>query len=204
MDYLGQPLKRFEDARLLTGNGLFIDDIKLQDMLYAVVVRSIHAHALIRSIDTSGAIRLAGVVDVLTGRDLEGVLSNIPIREMGDRSVDEFNPPGHPVLAQDKVCYVGQPVAVVVADDPYLARDGAESVIVEYDVLTPVIVPEKAANLETLIIHADIGTNVAIRSIQEGGDIERAFTEADHVVRQRFQIQRLAPSSIEGRGVVAD
>ena len=204
MDYLGQPLKRFEDARLLTGNGLFIDDIKLQDMLYAVVVRSIHAHARIRSIDTSGAIRLAGVVDVLTGRDLEGVLSNIPIREMGDRSVDEFNPPGHPVLAQDKVCYVGQPVAVVVADDPYLARDGAESVIVEYDVLTPVIVPEQAANLETLIIHADIGTNVAIRSIQEGGDIEMAFTEADHVVRQRFQIQRLAPSSIEGRGVVAD
>ena len=204
MDYLGQPLKRFEDARLLTGNGLFIDDIKLQDMLYAVVVRSVHAHARIRSIDTSGAIRLAGVVDVLTGRDLEGVLSNIPIREMGDRSVDEFNPPGHPVLAQDKVCYVGQPVAVVVADDPYLARDGAESVIVEYDVLTPVIAPEQAANLETPIIHADIGTNVAIRSIQEGGDIERAFTEADHVVRQRFQIQRLAPSSIEGRGVVAD
>ena len=204
MDYLGQPLKRFEDARLLTGNGLFIDDIKLQDMLYAVVVRSIHAHARIRSIDTSGAIRLAGVVDVLTGRDLEGVLSNIPIREMGARSVAEFNPPGHPVLAQDKVCYVGQPVAVVVADDPYLARDGAESVIVEYDVLTPVIVPEQAANLETLIIHADIGTNVAIRSIQEGGDIEMAFTEADHVVRQRFQIQRLAPSSIEGRGVVAD
>ena len=87
MDYLGQPLKRFEDARLLTGNGLFIDDIKLQDMLYAVVVRSIHAHARIRSIDTSGAIRLAGVVDVLTGRDLEGVLSNIPIREMGDLSL---------------------------------------------------------------------------------------------------------------------
>ncbi len=204
MDYLGQPLKRFEDARLLTGKGLFIDDIKLQGMLYAVVVRSIHAHAWIRSIDTSGAIGLAGVVDVLTGRDLKGVLSNIPIREMGDRSVDEFNPPGHPVLAQDKVCYVGQPVAVVVADDPYLARDGAESVIVEYDVLTPVIVPEQAANLETPIIHADIGTNVAIRSIQEGGDIERAFTEADHVVRQRYQIQRLAPSSIEGRGVVAD
>ena len=204
MAYLGQPLKRFEDARLLTGNGLFIDDIKLQDMLYAVVVRSIHAHAWIRSIDTSGAIELAGVVDVLTGQDLKGVLSNIPIREMGDRSVDEFNPPGHPVLAQEKVCYVGQPVAVVVADDPYLARDGAESVIVEYDVLTPVIAPEQAADLETTIIHADIGTNVAIRSVQEGGDIERAFTEADHVVRERFQIQRLAPSSIEGRGVVAD
>ena len=204
MDYLGQPLKRFEDARLLIGNGLFIDDIKLPDMLYAVVVRSIHAHARIRSIDTSDAISLAGIVEVLTGQDLVGVLSNIPVREMGDRSVDEFNPPGHPVLAQDKVCYVGQPVAVVVADDPYLARDGAESVIVEYDVLTPVTDPEQAANLETPIIHADIGTNVAIRSVQEGGDIEWAFKEADHVVHQRFQIQRLAPSSLEGRGIVAD
>ena len=204
MDYLGQPLKRFEDARLLTGNGLFIDDIKLPDMLFAVVVRSIHAHARIRSIDTSDAISLAGIVEVLTGQDLVGVLSNIPIREMGDRSVDEFNPPEHPVLAQDKVCYVGQPVAVVVADDPYLARDGAESVMVEYDVLTPVTDPEQAAYPETPIIHADIGTNVAIRSVQEGGDIERAFNEADHVVHQRFQIQRLAPSSLEGRGIVAD
>ena len=204
MDYLGQPLKRFEDARLLIGNGLFIDDIKLPDMLYAVVVRSIHAHARIHSIDTSDAISLAGVVEVLTGQDLVGVLSNIPIREMGDRSVDEFNPPGHPVLAQDKVCYVGQPVAVVVADDPYLARDGAESLVVEYEVLTPVTDPAQSANPETPIIHADIGTNVAIRSVQEGGDIERAFNEADHVVHQRFQIQRLAPSSMEGRGVVAD
>ena len=204
MDYLGQPLKRFEDARLLTGNGLFIDDIKLPDMLFAVVVRSIHAHARIRSIDTSDAISLAGIVEVLTGQDLVGVLSNIPVREMGDRSVDEFNPPGHPVLAQDKVCYVGQPVAVVVADDPYLARDGAESLVVEYEVLTPVTDPEQSANPETPIIHADIGTNVAIRSVQEGGDIERAFNEADHVVHQRFQIQRLAPSSLEGRGIVAD
>ncbi|MEE3013834.1 MAG: xanthine dehydrogenase family protein molybdopterin-binding subunit [Chloroflexota bacterium] len=204
MDYLGQPLKRFEDARLLTGNGLFIGDIKLPDMLFAVVVRSIHAHARIRSIDTSDAISLAGIVEVLTGQDLVGVLSNIPVREMGDRSVDEFNPPGHPVLAQDKVCYVGQPVAVVVADDPYLARDGAESLVVEYEVLTPVTDPEQSANPETPIIHADIGTNVAIRSVQEGGDIERAFNEADHVVHQRFQIQRLAPSSLEGRGIVAD
>ena len=73
MDYLGQPLKRFEDARLLTGNGLFIDDIKLPDMLYAVVVRSIHAHARILSIDTSDAISLAGIVEVLTGQDLVGV-----------------------------------------------------------------------------------------------------------------------------------
>ena len=101
MDYLGQPLKRFEDARLITGKGVFIDDIKLPDMLHAFIVRSVHAHARIRSIDSSGAKSIEGVVAVLTGADLVGVLPNIPIREMGDRAVEEFNPPGHPVLAQD-------------------------------------------------------------------------------------------------------
>ena len=204
MDYLGQPLKRLEDARLITGQGVFIDDIKLPGMLHAVVVRSIHAHAGIRSIDSSQAMDLPAVVDVLTGADLEGVLPNIPIREMGDRAVEVFNPPGHPVLAQGKVCYVGQPVAVVVADDPYSARDGAELVMVDYEPLPPVVDPDRATDAETPVIHPDIGTNVAMRSVQEGGDIDQAFAQADHVVRQRYQIQRLAPSSMEGRGVVAD
>ena len=126
--YLGQPLKRFEDAKLITGNGRFINDISLPDMLHAVVVRSDHAHARIRSIDVSAARELAGVVEVLTGEDLAGALPNIPIRTMGDRAIEVFNPPEHPVLAQGKVCYVGQPVAVVVATDPYLARDGADLV----------------------------------------------------------------------------
>ncbi len=204
MDYFGQPLKRFEDARLITGKGVFIDDIKLPDMLHAFILRSVHAHARIRSIDSSGAKSIEGVVAVLTGSDLDGVLPNIPIREMGDRAVEEFNPPGHPVLAQDKVCYVGQPVAVVVAENPYLARDGAELVLVDYEPLPPVVNPKMATDPDTPIIHSNIGTNVAMRSVQEGGDIDQAFAQADHIVRQKYQIQRLAPSSIEGRGVIAD
>jgi len=204
LDYIGQPLKRFEDARLITGNGVFIDDIKLPGMLHAFVIRSIHAHALIRSIDSYGGRAIPGVVDVVTGADLVGVLPNIPIREMGDRSVDEFNPPGHPVLAQDKVCYVGQPVAVVVAENPYSARDAAELVLVDYEPLSPVVNPDEATAAETPVIHANIGTNVAMRSVQEGGDIDQAFAQADHIVRQRYQIQRLAPASMEGRGVIAD
>ena len=112
--YLGQPLRRFEDARLITGAGRFINDLKLPDMLHAVVVRSDHAHAHIRSIDVSAARGLPGVVEVLTGEDLAGTLPNIPIRPMGDRAVEVFNPPEHPVLARAKVCYVGHPVAVVV------------------------------------------------------------------------------------------
>ena len=172
MSYLGRSIKRFEDARLVIGDGVFIDDIKLPDMLHAAVVRSVHAHARIRSINVADAIELDGVVEVLTGADLAGKLPDLPIRPMGDRSVDEFNPPEHPVLAQDKVCYVGQPVAVVVAKNPYLARDGAELVAVDYEPLTPVVNPVDAANEDVPVIHPHLGTNVAMRSVQEGGDIE--------------------------------
>lgn len=202
MSYLGRSIKRFEDARLVIGDGVFIDDIKLPDMLHAAVVRSVHAHARIRAIDVVDALELDGVVEVLTGADLAGKLPNMPIRPMGDRSVDEFNPPEHPVLAQDKVCYVGQPVAVVVAKNPYLARDGAELVAVDYEPLTPVVNPVDAANEDVPVIHPHLGTNVAMRSVQEGGDIEKAFAQAAHIVRQKYQIPRLAPSSMETRGVI--
>ena len=202
MSYLGRSIKRFEDARLVIGDGVFIDDIKLPDMLHVAVVRSVHAHARIRSIDVVDALELDGVVEVLTGADLAGKLPDMPIRPMGDRSVDEFNPPEHPVLAQDKVCYVGQPVAVVVAKNPYLARDGAELVAVDYEPLTPVVNPVDAANEDVPVIHPHLGTNVAMRSVQEGGDIEKAFAQAAHIVRQKYQIPRLAPSSMETRGVI--
>ena len=204
MIYLGRSIKRFEDARLVIGDGVFIDDIKLPDMLHAVVVRSVHAHARIRSIDVVDALELDGVVEVLTGSDLAGKLPDLPIRPMGDRSVDEFNPPEHPVLAQDKVCYVGQPVAVVVAKNPYLARDGAELVTVDYEPLIPVVNPVDAANEDVPVIHPHLGTNVAMRSVQEGGDIEKAFAQAAHIVRQRYEIPRLAPSSMETRGVIGN
>jgi carbon-monoxide dehydrogenase large subunit len=187
---------------LVIGDGVFIDDIKLPDMLHAAVVRSVHAHARIRTIDVVDALELDGVVEVLTGADLAGKLPDMPIRPMGDRSVDEFNPPEHPVLAQDKVCYVGQPVAVVVAKNPYLARDGAELVAVDYEPLTPVVNPVDAANEDVPVIHPHLGTNVAMRSVQEGGDIEKAFAQAAHIVRQKYQIPRLAPSSMETRGVI--
>ena len=204
MIYLGRSIKRFGDARLVIGDGVFIDDIKLPDMLHAAVVRSVHAHARIRSINVVDAIELDGVVEVLTGADLAGKLPDLPIRPMGDRSVDEFNPPEHPVLAQDKVCYVGQPVAVVVAKNPYLARDGAELVAVDYEPLTPVVNPVDAANEDVPVIHPHLGTNVAMRSVQEGGDIEKAFAQAAHIVRQRYEIPRLAPSSMETRGVIGN
>ena len=117
MSYLGQPIRRLEDHRLLMGESSYVDDINLPDMLHAAIVRSPHAHARIRSIDASAARGIEGVVAVLTGEDIEGELRNIPSRAMeGEWAVDEFNAPEQPALAQGKVFYVGQVVAVVVAE----------------------------------------------------------------------------------------
>ena len=119
MPYSGQSLKRFEDFQLLTGRGSFVDDIKLPGLLHALVLRSPHAHARIRSMDVSMAQSLPGVAAVLTAKDIEGTISDPPAR----REQEGYNnrAPEHPVLAKDKVCYVGQAVAVVVAADLHQA-----------------------------------------------------------------------------------
>jgi carbon-monoxide dehydrogenase large subunit len=122
MRYTGQPLKRFEDPKLVTGKGCFVDDVQLPDMLHAAILRSPHAHAHLRSIDVAAARTMAGVVAVLTGADTAGVLGDVPTRAMvGGWEVDTLQPVEQPVLARGKVCYVGQPVAIVVAQNRYLA-----------------------------------------------------------------------------------
>jgi aerobic carbon-monoxide dehydrogenase large subunit len=129
MSYIGQPIKRFEDPRLLTGQGTFVDDLQSPDMLSAVVLRSPHAHAHMRALDTSAARRLPGVVQVLTAQDLVGMVQDIPPRPTPE--LEGMAVPEHPVLARHKVCYVGQPVAVVVAHDRYLARDALDQIEVD-------------------------------------------------------------------------
>jgi len=120
MTFVGQPVKRFEDPRLLTGQGSYVDDLTLPGLLHAVVLRSLHAHANIRSIDVSAASRVPGVVAVFTAADIQDLAVEIPTRT--NTGADEFSPPRHPVLASDKVCYVGQAVAVVIAEDAYRRR----------------------------------------------------------------------------------
>jgi carbon-monoxide dehydrogenase large subunit len=205
VSYSGESLKRFEDPKLLTGRGSFVDDIQLPDMLYAHVLRSPHAHARIRSVDVSAARSLPGVATVLTGEDMAGLLRGVPVEAIpeGQVAVLEMNPPEQPVLAQGKVCYVGQPVAIVVAHERHLARDAAEFVKVDYEVLPPVLDPFEAITEGATPIHRDIGTNTGMRIYHEGGDVEAAFAQADHVVRQRYEVQRLAPAPMENRGVLA-
>jgi carbon-monoxide dehydrogenase large subunit len=181
-----------------------VDDIQLPDMLYAAVLRSPHAHARLQSIDASAARRLPGVVAVLTGADTAGVLKDVPTRAMvGGWEVAEMQPVEQPVLARDKVCYVGQPVAIVVAQDRYLARDAVDCIRVDYAPLPPVLDPLAAMQADAIPIYEELGTNVGLRVLHEGGDLEAAFARADRVIEQQYHVQRLAPAPLETRGVVA-
>ena len=170
--------------------------------MHAVVLRSLHAHANIRSIDVSAAGRMPGVVAIFTAADIQELGVELPTRT--NTGADEFNPPRHPVLALDKVCYVGQAVAVVIAEDIYVAADALEQVDVDYDILPALIDPYEALEEGAMIVHPDIGTNVAHRTLIAGGDLDAAFAQADYVVSQTYHVQRLAPAPMEPRGLVAD
>ncbi|MCS5657057.1 MAG: xanthine dehydrogenase family protein molybdopterin-binding subunit, partial [Dehalococcoidia bacterium] len=205
MTYLGQSLKRAEDPRLITGQGSFVDDINLPGMLHVAVLRSIHAHALINSVDTAAARNSPGVALVLTSKDIAGVLRDVPSGDgIYDDKVEHIEAPQHPVLARNKVCYVGQPVAMVAAETSYQARDALELIQVDYEMLPPVVDTINAANEPGIPIHEEAGTNVGIRVRHSGGDLDSAFAQADRIVSGSYHVQRLAPSPMENRGVAAD
>lgn len=201
MVYAGQSVKRFEDPRLLTGQGTFLDDLRLQGMLHAAVLRSPHAHARINAIHTAAARHAPGVVCVITAANLEGVVEPVPTRR--ETEAETLRPPTHPVMARGKVCYVGQPVAIVVAQDTYLAQDARALIHVDYAPLPAVIDPLAAMQTDGPIVHQELGTNIALHTLTAGGDVEAAFARAEHVVRQRYRVQRLAPVPLETRGIVA-
>ncbi len=203
--YIGQPVKRFEDAALVTGQGSFINDIVLPGMLHAAVLRSDYAHAEIKSLDATDARSLSGVAAVLTAADIAGAIPDIPSRPMtGVQAMDVFNAPGHPVLAKDKACYAGQAVAIVVASDQYTAREALDLIRVEYRPLAPALEPRDAVADGAPVVHPEVPNNTAMEVTQTGGDVKAAFAQADHVTRQRFDAQRIAPIPMETRGVIAD
>lgn len=198
MTYVGQPLKRFEDPQLVTGQGCFVDDLELPDMLHAAVLRSPHAHARLMAIDASAARNLPGVVAVLTGEEIATAVPSVPIPEEEKKLT-----PAHPVLARHTVYYVGQPVAVVVAHNRYLARDAIDLIQVDYTPLSPLVDPLEILRHDNPAIHEALGTNVTMRLHHGSGDLDAAFAHADTRVYQRYEVQRLAPLTLETRGVVA-
>ena len=170
-------------------------------MLHALIVRSPHGHARIRDIDASAAVRLPGVVAVITAKDIEEI-AQLPTRESSD--ADEMHPPRHPALAMDKACYAGQPVAIVLAEDIYTAEDAVELVVIDYEILPAVIDPLQATSEDAPVIHEQFGSNIVLRTVNAGGDLDGAFAEADCVIAQRFDVQRLAPAPMEPRGLLAE
>ena len=199
--YAGQSIKRFEDHRLLTGQSSFVDDMTRPGMLNALIIRSPHGHARIRSVDASAALALPGVAAVITAQDMPDI-AQLPTRSSTD--ADEMHPPRHPALAVDKVCYVGQPVAIVLADNIYTAQDAVELVNIDYEILPAVIDPLTATDEGTPVIHEHLGTNQVLRTVNAGGDLDAAFASADCVIQQQFGVQRLAPAPMEGRGLLAE
>jgi carbon-monoxide dehydrogenase large subunit len=197
--WVGKSLKRKEDPRLIRGISHYTDDFKLAGMLCCAFTRSPHAHAEISGIRTEAARALPGVVAVFTSADTSA-LGPIPCAiQMPDLKV-----PRHPVLATGRVRYVGEPVAVVVANDIYTARDAAESVEVDYQPLPVVTDMEKALTDGTPYVHDEFKTNKAFTHTLKNGDIDAAFKKADRVVKQRMVSQRLAPIAMEGRAVLAE
>jgi carbon-monoxide dehydrogenase large subunit len=196
----GSSVKRREDPRLITGGATYTDDIKLPNMAYAAFVRSPHAHARIKSVNKAAASAAAGVVAVFTGADLVGKVGNIPTAWLVPNS--DLKTPAHPPLAIDTVRYVGDAVAVVIAESRGAAADAAGLVEVDYEPLPVVVDQEKAVRAGAPQLHADAPNNVAFRWILKGGDVS-VFQHADVTIKQRILNQRLIPTAIETRGSVA-
>lgn len=196
----GSPLKRREDPRLITGQGNFTDDIQLPGMVYMAVLRSPHAHARIKRIDVSAARRAPGVVAVYTGKDLEGKMGTIPTAWLVPDS--DIKTPPHHALAVDKVRYVGDGVALVVAEDRYTARDALELIEVEYEELPAVVDQEEAMKEGAPQLHEEVPNNIAFR--WKAGEVpNEVFDQAEVVIRRRFRQQRLIPNPMEPRSAVA-
>lgn len=203
---VGSPIKRREDPRLITGQATYVDDIKLVGMLHMAVLRSPYGHARINSINTDEARKLPGVVAVYTAEDLKGVVGNVPVavplpphiaNGMGRRGP----------LAEGKVRFYGDPVAVVVADDRYTARDARDLIEIDYEPLPAVVDMEKAIEEGAPLLYEEYGTNVPFAIHPPTEEIDKVFeqTLADGgvVVKQKIVNQRLAPVAMETRGVVA-
>ena len=202
---IGARIARKEDYRFLTGAGQYTDDVALPNQAYAAFVRSPHAHANIRAIDTGAARSSPGFVGVYTGADLAAAkVGTLPcgwlITDIAGKPMKE---PPHPCLAQGKVRYVGDPLAVVIADTPHRARAAAERVEVDYEVLPAVVDAVKAREKGAPVLHEIAPDNTCyVWALGDKGAVDAAFASAAHVTRLEFVNNRLAPNAIEPRSAL--
>ncbi len=201
----GQPVPRTEDPRLLTGKGKYTDDFNLPHQVYAVFLRSPHAHAEINSIDTTAAAAMPGVVAVLTGQDyaddgLGEIIGGSPRRRRDGSTM--YRPP-RPALTKDRVRFVGQPVVIVMAETVDQAKDAVEAVVVDFTPL-PVVMSTADANQDgTPAIWDDVPENESFfYTVGDADAVDAAFEKADHIVTQQFEIPRITANTMEPRGAL--
>src|SRR5216683_582282 len=194
--WVGQPIRRKEEDRLVRGKGIFVDDQKLTGMLHIRFVRSSYGHAKLVKVDVSKAAALPGVVCTLTGTEVKGMVK--PFIEIGPDVGQKIA--DYP-MAVDKVTFQGEPVAAVVAETRLIAEDAAELVEVEYEPLVPVLSAEDALKDETLV-HPEMGTNRNWHGLFEYGNVEKAFRQASHLVHiGRLHFHRFSSTPLENNAM---
>ena len=200
--WVGTSVRRKQDARLLTGKGTYVDDMKLPGMLYCTVLRSPYPHAKIKNVDVSEAVKLPGVVAAITGEDAKEypLSAVIDLAPFGQRTVTGYAFP----IAVDKVRYVGEPVAAVAATDRYVAEDALDLIKVEYEPLPPVVDVEKAMEKDSPLLYEEWGDNIHLRWTPTMGEVDKAFEDADRVIRERLYEHRYSGFPIEARCVLAN
>ena len=200
---VGQPVERLEDLRFLTGRGQYVDDRSVDGMLHATLVRSPVAHGTIGSIDTAAALALPGVHAVYTAADLGTVVPVIPMRMEANADLARFE---QPVLAHGKVRYVGEPLALVVADTAAIAEDAANLVVVDILPL-PVVLDRAAAELGETLLFEPVGSNrgLTLQAIRgDAATLDAAFRDAPYTCRRRFKVHRHTALPMETRGLLAE
>jgi carbon-monoxide dehydrogenase large subunit len=200
--WAGKSVKRKEDLRLLRGEGQYLSDMVVPRMLHMGFLRSIHAHARIKSIETGAAAKMPGVTAVITGRDLKGaktVLTDVSIPNLPG----ETKRPLYYPLPIDKVYHVGEPVAAVIARNKYQLEDALELIDVDYEPLPVVTDPEEAIKPGSPLLYPEWGDNVIYHQRIKGGDADKAFAEADLVVKERFRCHRCGAQPMETRSCLA-
>jgi len=197
--YIGTPVRRREDIRFLTGSATYVDDIKLPRMLHGAILRSSRAHARITSIDTTKARALPGVAWVFTSKDLGETAVSVPMRMYQLPGLERYL---QPLLARDKVRYVGEPIAVAVAESRYVAEDALDAIEVVYEDL-PAVMSMRAALRNEVLVHEESGTNLAAVHEISIGEAAKAFEEAEYTRREEFRVHRFTGNPMETRGLVA-
>jgi CO/xanthine dehydrogenase Mo-binding subunit len=197
---VGNSIRRLEDPRLLVGRGNYVDDVVRPEMVNAVIVRSTHAHARLGRVDLTRALSCPGVLGGVTGADFGNALRTIPLRSGGHQPA--LAPFLQPPIARERVRYVGEPLAVLVARDRAAADDARELVEVDYEVLAAVVDVDQAVSTSAPRLFAE--GNVAASWTTEVGDVEGALRGAAHVIRERFSTGRQTGVPLETRGLLAE